>query len=83
MAAFSMVSPRSGNYDRLEGGMGPSRTGAPQRGWRKFGWKKFAIGAAVLIGIVWLFGPREKVDWQQAKDYAKGMFSSTFKLGLL
>ncbi|KAH6893732.1 guanosine-diphosphatase [Coprinopsis sp. MPI-PUGE-AT-0042] len=75
MAAFSMVSPRSGNYDRLEGGMGPSRTGLPahQRGWRRFGWKKFAIGAAVLIGIVWLFGPREKVDWQQAKDYAKDL----------
>ncbi|KAH9480837.1 putative guanosine-diphosphatase [Psilocybe cubensis] len=50
-----MLSPRSSNYERLEGGHGPSRTGSPKR----FAWKKFAIAAAVLIGIVYLFGPRE------------------------
>jgi len=49
-----MISPRSSNYDRLEGGMGPTRTGAG----KKFAWKKFAIMAAVLIGLVYLFGPR-------------------------
>ncbi|KAG9087963.1 Guanosine-diphosphatase, partial [Ceratobasidium sp. UAMH 11750] len=27
---------------------------------RKFAWKKYAIGAAVLIGLVWAFGPRER-----------------------
>lgn len=48
------ISPRSSNYERLEGGMGPSRTGT-----KRFAWKKFAIGAAVLIGLVWFFGPRE------------------------
>ena len=26
----------------------------------RFGWKKFAVGAAVIIGLVWLFGPRER-----------------------
>ncbi|CAE6449542.1 unnamed protein product [Rhizoctonia solani] len=28
-------------------------------GMRKFAWKKYAIGAAVIIGMVWMFGPRE------------------------
>lgn len=27
---------------------------------RRFGWKKFAIGAVVLIGLVWVFGPRKE-----------------------
>ncbi|PPQ68786.1 hypothetical protein CVT25_008864 [Psilocybe cyanescens] len=52
---MSMISPRSSNYERLEGGHGPTRTGSPKR----FAWKKFAIAAAVLIGMVYLFGPRE------------------------
>jgi hypothetical protein len=26
---------------------------------KKFTWKKYALGAAVLIGLVWVFGPRE------------------------
>ncbi|KAI1790205.1 nucleoside phosphatase family-domain-containing protein [Ganoderma leucocontextum] len=36
--------------------MGPSRNG----GGRRFAWKKFAIGAAVLIGLVYFFGPRKE-----------------------
>ena len=51
---MAIISPRSSNYDRLEGGMGPSRVG----GMKKFAWKKFAVGAALLVGVVWLFGPR-------------------------
>ncbi|CAE6446949.1 unnamed protein product [Rhizoctonia solani] len=31
-------------------------------GMRKFAWKKYAIGAAVIIGLVWVFGPRERRD---------------------
>jgi len=50
---MAIISPRSSDYERLEGGMGPSRTGG-----KKFAWKKFAIGAAVIIGLVWFFGPR-------------------------
>ena len=48
------ISPRSANYERLEGGLGPSRMPA-----KRFAWKKFAIGAAAIIGLVWFFGPRE------------------------
>ena len=36
--------------------MGPSRLS----GVRKFGWKKFAVGAVVIIGLVWVFGPRKE-----------------------
>lgn len=41
-------------YERLEGG------GQRDQKRVKAAWTKFAIGAAVLIGIVWLFGPRER-----------------------
>jgi hypothetical protein len=51
-----MSFTRSNNFDRLESGLGPGRTS------RKLGWKKLAIGAAVLIGFVWLLGPRPSVD---------------------
>ena len=50
---LTMISPRSSNYDRLEGGMGPSRIS------QRFGWKKFGIVACVLIGLIYLFGPRQ------------------------
>jgi guanosine-diphosphatase len=54
--AGRMFSGRnSGGYDRLEGGHGPGR----QVAGRGFAWKKFAIGAAALITLVYLFGPRE------------------------
>ncbi|KIJ60201.1 hypothetical protein HYDPIDRAFT_170346 [Hydnomerulius pinastri MD-312] len=46
------TSPRSSNYERLEGGMGPGRAS------RKLAWKKIAVGCAVLIGLVWFFSPR-------------------------
>jgi hypothetical protein len=26
----------------------------------RFGWKKFAVAAAVVIGFVWVLGPRER-----------------------
>jgi hypothetical protein len=44
------------NYERLEGGFGPLRTT------RMLAWKKFAIGAVVLISVVWFFGPRSSLD---------------------
>ncbi len=36
--------------------MGPTRL----NGVRKFGWKKFAVGAVVVIGLVYVFGPRKE-----------------------
>jgi guanosine-diphosphatase len=48
---------RSGIYERLEGGISGSTSS--WTGSRKFAWRKAALGAAVLIGLVWLFGPRE------------------------
>ena len=62
-----MFSPRSSNYERLEGGMGPSRNGPG----RKFAWKKFAIGAVVLIGLVYFFGPRK----EDLTDYVPGAYA--------
>ena len=59
------TSPRSNNYERLEGGMGPTRNGAI-----RFAWKKLAIGAMCIIAVVYFFGPRERGDlgWRKLKD---------------
>ncbi|KAF7966192.1 hypothetical protein HWV62_39722 [Athelia sp. TMB] len=51
------MSPRTSTYERLEGGHGPAHAG-PGR----FAWKKFAIAAVVIIGVVYVFGPREPRD---------------------
>ncbi|KIJ93313.1 hypothetical protein K443DRAFT_47528, partial [Laccaria amethystina LaAM-08-1] len=32
----------------------PSKVG----GMKRFAWKKFAVVTALLVGMVWLFGPR-------------------------
>ncbi|EIW59303.1 guanosine diphosphatase [Trametes versicolor FP-101664 SS1] len=64
-----MFSPRSSNYERLEGGMGPSKSGPG----RKFAWKKFAIGAAVIIGLVYFFGPRR----EDLDDYMPSIISDS------
>ena len=53
---ISMISRRSNSYERLEGGMGSSRLSNAKR----FGWSKFGVVACVLIGLVYLFGPRQQ-----------------------
>ncbi|KAA1469609.1 hypothetical protein DENSPDRAFT_773329 [Dentipellis sp. KUC8613] len=62
--ADKMISPRSSNYERLEGGMGPSRMGM-----RNFQWKKLAIGVIVIVGLVWVFTPSEKGPDLSGVDY--------------
>ena len=53
--------PSSGLYERLETGDETEQRHAGQGQQRvPFAWKKFAIGAAILIGLVWLVGPRER-----------------------
>ena len=75
---MAVLSPRSSNYDRLEGGMGPSRVG----GTKRFAWKKFAVGAALLVAVVWLFGQRAHTfSWrgnENADLDVEGKFLSVF-----
>ncbi|KIY65112.1 hypothetical protein CYLTODRAFT_424636 [Cylindrobasidium torrendii FP15055 ss-10] len=54
-----MLSPRTANYERIEGGMGPSRGVSKDR---TLTWKRFAILAAFVIGLVYFFGPRHTKD---------------------
>ena len=63
---LTMISPRSSNYERLEGGMGPSRMNSH---FKWFGWKKFGIVAFGLIGLVYLFGPRQH-RWSSQEQHA-------------
>ncbi|KAG1728521.1 nucleoside phosphatase family-domain-containing protein [Suillus paluster] len=51
-----MFFTTTSNYERLEGGLGPGRAT------RMIAWKKFAIGAGVLISLVWFFGPRSSLN---------------------
>lgn len=54
-----MISPRRSNYERLEGGLGPSRLGM-----RNFTWKKIALCLTITIGVLWLLRPsKEKGLW--------------------
>jgi guanosine-diphosphatase len=49
-------SPTTNNYERLEGGMSPL---VPHAKWKvAWTWRRFAICAATLIGLVWFVGPR-------------------------
>ncbi|KAJ7745234.1 nucleoside phosphatase family-domain-containing protein [Mycena maculata] len=57
------MAPPSPTYDRLEAGPRTPSSPAfpPPRGKQKyFGWRKFLLGAGVLLVLVWLFVPKEK-----------------------
>lgn len=54
---FGSRSPTSSNYERLEGGHGVKSVGAAMR---LAGWKKFALAGAVIVGLVYFFGPRKE-----------------------
>ena len=68
-----MIFPRSSSHERLEGGMGPNRT--PHFRWW-FGWKKFgilAMLACILIGLIYLLGPRQHRWSPQDKQPGRGL----------
>lgn len=65
---LTMISPRSSNYERLEGGMGPSRMSSH---FRWFGWKKFGIVAFGIVALIYLFGPRQHRWSSQEKHTSK------------
>ncbi|KAH9179348.1 nucleoside phosphatase family-domain-containing protein [Lactarius sanguifluus] len=63
-----MVLPQSSNYERLEGGMGPSR-----RGVRNFTWRKIVFCLALVVAFVWFLSPAEpKKVWDGIKSPGKG-----------
>ncbi len=53
----------SGTYDRLEGGLGLQRGPASRRNW-----KKYAIIAGLVLGVLWFAAPRsERYLWNKDK----------------
>ncbi|KAH9936434.1 nucleoside phosphatase family-domain-containing protein [Fomitopsis serialis] len=54
---FGVRSPTTSNYERLEGGHGVNRTGSALR---FAGWKKFALAAVLIVGLVYVFGHRKE-----------------------
>ena len=70
-----LLSPRSSNYERLEGGHGPSRLSKR----KYFTWQRFVIAAVVIIGLVWIVGPRrgelkEKIGWGDKGEFSCLLF---------
>ena len=54
----SMISPRSSNYERLEGGLGPSRV------WmRNIAWKRIVLCLAITVGVLWFLRPSKESIW--------------------
>ncbi|KAJ7738331.1 nucleoside phosphatase family-domain-containing protein [Mycena metata] len=65
------MAPTSPTYDRLEAGRMPLKQS------RRFAWKKFAMGAGILLVLVWLFVPKEKRQismsgWGGSPEFEKG-----------
>ncbi|KAJ6614817.1 hypothetical protein B0H10DRAFT_2220912 [Mycena sp. CBHHK59/15] len=71
------MAPMSPTYDRLEAGRSPTSSinGSKKNAQKRFRWKRFAIGAGVLLALVWLFVPREAArlpGWTGSGDFEKG-----------
>src|ERR1700722_2777167 len=54
---MTIVSPRSNNYERLEGGPGPTKSTVKRFGW--LGWKRLAILVVGVLTLFWVFRPRQ------------------------
>ncbi|KAJ6585612.1 nucleoside phosphatase family-domain-containing protein [Mycena capillaripes] len=67
--ARTRMAPMSPTYDRLE-------AGRPQgKQYKRFAWKKFAIGAGILLALVWFFVPKERrtiPGWGGSPTFEKG-----------
>jgi len=57
-SANSMMSPRSSNYERLEGGLGPSRLGM-----RNIAWRKIVLCLTITVGVLWFLRPSKESTW--------------------
>ena len=66
---LKMISPRSSNYEHLEGGLGPSRP-------KRFAWKRFAVVAVAIVGLVYFFGPRQSrtLPWRTDQHHYGELF---------
>lgn len=54
----SMIFPRSSHYERLEGGLGPSRLGV-----RNIAWRRIVLGLTLIVGFFWLVRHSQKTVW--------------------
>jgi len=59
------ILPRAGTYTPLDNGSaGPSKRG------RRFGWKSVALAVGLVVGVVWMVGPRDTyVKYTHASPY--------------
>ena len=62
-SANSMISPRSNNFERLEGGgLGPSRLGM-----RNIAWRKILLCLTITLGVLWFLRPSKESVWSIKK----------------
>jgi guanosine-diphosphatase len=57
-----MISPRSSNFERLEGGLGPSRLGM-----RNIAWRKILLCLTITLGVLWFLRPSKESVWSIKK----------------
>src|SRR6266849_4784978 len=57
-SANSMISPRNSNFERLEGGLGPSRLGM-----RNIAWRKIVLCLTITVGVLWFLRPSKESVW--------------------
>ena len=53
-----MISPRTGNFESLEGGLGQSRLGM-----RNIAWKKIVFCITITVGVLWILRPSRENVW--------------------
>ncbi|KIY44409.1 hypothetical protein FISHEDRAFT_67520 [Fistulina hepatica ATCC 64428] len=78
------MPPPRGSYERLETGMGNTKSTGASTIRRMSAWKKWGIGACLVIGLVWFFGPTQPtayVGWTPSSDvYGESQPSAVFTI---